>query len=246
MAVNLTIPAVAEIVAATQRVLYPPVCLLCRASCETGVDLCGACLEDLPVPGPACPCCGQPGAGAHSGLCGACIASPPPFKRTLSPLLYREPVNHFVHALKFHERLVYGRLLADLMARHIRTCDAPWPRLLVPVPLHPRRLRSRGFNQVAVIAGHLGRQLRIPVLPHAVRRVRWVPQQAGLPARKRRQNVRNSFAVTRVPEGCRVAVVDDVMTTGSTVREMARVLRAAGVEEIEVWCAARAERGAGV
>jgi ComF family protein len=116
--------------------------------------------------------------------------------------------------------------------------------LLVPVPLHPARFRERGFNQAIAIARYAGRMLEIPVVRHAVRRVRDTPSQTALDVNARRRNVRGAFAVAKrsarlVIEARHVAVVDDVMTTGSTLQELRAVLLAAGVSQVDLWAVAR-------
>jgi ComF family protein len=127
-----------------------------------------------------------------------------------------------------------GRLLAERLAEHPHRPDA-----LVPVPLHPRRYRERGFNQSAEIALELSRRLAIPLHASLCTRIRHTPAQAGLSARQRRVNVRRAFQVADTGLPRHVAIVDDVVTTGTTVNELARTLRAAGVAYIQVWAVAR-------
>ncbi len=229
-----------------QRVLYPPVCLLCRGPGQPAMDLCAACQGDLPANRLCCPRCARslPGEPDRVGRvpCGRCIRRPPAFDAGFGPLLYQAPVDRFVQRLKFQGRLVYGRLLAELLADAlIASGRREMPECLVPVPLHPRRLRARGYNQSQVIARHLGRRLGLPVIPDAVSRVRPTAPQMGLTARDRRTNLRGAFVPGTRLEGATVALVDDVMTTGATVDEVARALREGGATRIEVWCAARAQ-----
>jgi len=214
----------------------PQPCRLCGAAGDRDRCLCDGCARDLPILGPACPRCALP-LSADAPLCGRCLRRPPPFDAALAPLRYAAPVDTLVHEFKFRGRLASGRLLAELMADAV--AERPRPQLLLPVPLHPRRLRERGFNQAHELARLLGRRLGIPVDGELVRRMRDTPPQHELPAKARRANIRRAFALAHPPPA-HVAVVDDVMTTGQTVAEIARLLKRAGARRVEVWVAARA------
>jgi ComF family protein len=229
-----------------QSVLLPPTCLLCAGKGQHAhFDLCTACANDLPVNGNACAQCGEQLAGTKGTaiLCGACLRRPPRYRNTHCAYRYTYPVDHLVRALKYHGRLTHARVLGELLARsltHSRT--EPWPELLIPVPLAASRYRERGFNQASELAEQLQRQLAIPVRADLLERKRATREQAGLDRTGRRKNVRNAF-VMRAPLAAKhVAIVDDVVTTGSTVNEVARVLKRAGAEQIEVWAVARASR----
>jgi len=144
--------------------------------------------------------------------------------------------------MKFHGSLTAAHALGLLLADRVSEGDGPLPDALLPVPLHPSRLRQRGFNQSSEIACRVGRRLKIPVLRGACRRVRaTAPQSSRLNARERRTNVEGAFAACGPLDHLRaVAIVDDVVTTGATVSELARVVRRAGVHRVEVWACARA------
>lgn len=150
-----------------------------------------------------------------------------------------------VQSLKFSGRLELARSLAALLGEVLDPQSLP--QCLVPVPLHRRRLRARGFNQAAEIARHLARRTGVPLAQSLCFRCRPSVAQSSLPARARRRNVRGAFAAGNVPAGLHhVAIVDDVVTTGATVLEVARTLRRAGIEEIEVWaCARTVQAGSG-
>jgi ComF family protein len=180
-----------------------------------------------------------PLAGSHAVRCGQCQRLPPLFARSVAPWLYQAPLDYLLKALKFHGRLTAARLLGDLLGEVLVQRPDPRPQAIIPVPLHPSRMRERGFNQALELARPLARRLGIPVLAGAVRRVRPTPPQMQLDAASRRGNVRGAFVVTRTIPLRHVAVLDDVMTTGSTVTEVARILHAAGVEEISIWACAR-------
>ncbi|GAB4194663.1 MAG: hypothetical protein Tsb002_26410 [Wenzhouxiangellaceae bacterium] len=153
-------------------------------------------------------------------------------------LRYGPPLDRLLQGFKFHQRLASGRLLSRILADAVLHDDAPLPDCLIPVPLHPRRLRQRGFNQAAVIANDLGCWLQRPVAAHCLRRVRHTPAQSGLSLDQRQRNLRRAF-VAQGPLPAHVALIDDVITTTSTVRACARELAAAGARRIDVWALAR-------
>lgn len=223
-----------------QQVLYPPTCLLCLGPGRRGRDLCGVCAGALPRSRHACARCAQPLNRPDILLCGTCQRAKRAPYRAVAALRYAPPVDRLIHGLKFRAKLVHGRVLGELLAEAVLGAGLERPEVLVPVPLHPQRLRQRGYNQSLVLARYAGRRLGVPVCANRVRRVRQTPPQTGLPARQRRSNLRGAFATTTSLEVPCVAIVDDVMTTGATVAELARVLRLAGVGRVQVWCCARA------
>lgn len=223
-----------------QRLLWPAVCVLCGGPGADGRDLCKACSADLPRARHACARCGCALPDSQAHRCGACLRRPPPFQHTVTALLYAAPVDTLVQRLKFHGRLQYAALLADLLADAVEATHEPRPSRLIPVPLHPSRQRQRGFNQATELARCLGKRLDIAVHDGCAQRVRATDPQSLLNGRARRSNLRGAFAVQGHP-GDHVAIVDDVMTTGSTVRTLALALRRGGARRVDVWCAARAE-----
>lgn len=221
--------------------LFPPTCQLCGAPGSPGRDLCAGCAAELPFNRHGCPRCAQPldvplPAGA---ACGACRRHPPPFDATLAALRYESPVPLLVGAAKFRGQLAAARLLGQLLADAVLAAGGTRPEALIPVPLHPRRLAERGYNQALEIARTVGRILQLPVEAHACRRVLATPPQVDLDEAARRRNIRGAFVVCDPLPWRRIAILDDVVTTGSTVAELARVLRRAGAEETTVWAAAR-------
>jgi ComF family protein len=158
---------------------------------------------------------------------------------------YAEPVSSLVAGFKYRAALQHGRVLGDLLLEQLRDIYSgqALPQLVIPVPLHPTRLRERGFNQALVLARHLGSGLGLPVAPEALRRVLHTPAQQGLSAKARKRNLRGAFRVELdLRPYTSIALVDDVVTTMSTMRELARVIRKAhpGEAELHVWCLARA------
>ena len=213
-------------------------CLLCRAACPWNEALCPGCHADCPRLGPACRRCGNPLPGAD--LCGSCAARPPPFTRVVAPFRYRYPVDALIRDFKYGGRLACVRFFGASLAQEVATRGPDLPECLLPVPLHWRRVVDRGFNQSLEIARAIGARLDLPVDRHFLRSVRPTPPQVGLTAASRRRNLRGAFRTQGVMRWKRVAVVDDVMTTGATAREISRVLLRAGIEEVEIWAVAHA------
>lgn len=221
------------------RLLLPHSCVICGLSLAEG-HFCGACRSDLPWTGIACERCGKPLAvplppGAY---CSDCQLRPPPFEKAFAPLLYIFPVDGALKALKFRRQLFYapafGKLFLPLLEEIFTDVDA-----LLPVPLHPRRHARRGFNQAAELCRPLRRKSGLPVIGN-VRRVRFTKPQSGLDALERRRNMKAAFAVHGSLYFRHPLVVDDVITTGETCRQLAGTLLAAGAERVSVLAVARA------
>jgi len=190
--------------------------------------------------------CATPLANADSLRCAACDARPPPFSRTIAPLLYDDVVAGLVHAHKFRGSTIHGRVIATLLAARVRAAYAstPLPSAIVPVPLSMRRLLRRGQNQAAAIARRVGATLGIPVDYDGLRRIRHTAPQSGMTRAQRLRNLAGAFAFHGTLDGTTVAVVDDVVTTGATVRAVARCLGRAGAGDVHVWAVARTDRDA--
>jgi len=218
--------------------LVPGTCILCEAPSGRHIDLCVDCEHDLPQIVNPCPGCGLPmPPGARR--CGQCMATPPPFDRCFAPFSYAWPVDRLIGQFKNRHRLAVGRVLARVMSQAYCEAADRLPDLLLPVPLHPRRLRERGHNQAAEIALVLAGYTGSPVDEDLCRRIRNAPAQKTLNAGRRRQNLRQAFALRRELDGERIGIVDDVVTTGATVGEIARLLLAAGAGGVEVIALAR-------
>lgn len=223
----------------------PGQCVLCGAPGTGGRDLCPGCAADLPRLGAAaCRRCAAPLAPASADVCGRCLRRPPPYDAALAAFAYQAPLSRLVTDLKFHQALHLARLLGEELAGAVSAArarlDAAPPQVIVPVPLHPQRLRERGYNQALELARPVARQLGIPLAPALGERVRATSAQSDLPAARRGANVHGAFRVGDCSGIERAAVVDDVLTTGHTVAELTRVLRRAGVRRVEVWACARA------
>ena len=224
-------------IAQASQLLLPPRCLVCGEGGSPGCDLCPDCHADLPWNYACCGRCGLPLAMAAEA-CADCLSLPPPFCRTFAPLRYGFPVDRLLLRFKFHGDLACGRELAGLMRQAGAGID--YPQALVPVPLHPARLRQRGYDQALELAKALGRSFALPVLDRALHRQRATGAQSELGADARQRNVRGAFASAATWLPAHIALVDDVMTTGATVAEAAKALLRAGVQRVDVWVVARA------
>jgi ComF family protein len=223
--------------------LFPPTCLLCLHPGQgTTLDLCRGCEADFPLNQPACEACALP-APAAGGLCGRC-AGRRAFDAAFAPYRYEFPLVELIHRLKYGNQIALARILGTLLARRLAERGRPAVDAIVPVPLHPAREARRGYNQAREIAGHAADLLGLPVEHRLARRIRETEEQAALPAIVRAANVRGAFEVrTRAPPP-RVAIVDDVLTTGATAAALAQALGRAGCSHVEVWAVARAQGSA--
>ena len=222
--------------------LLPRLCPACGDPAGPGRELCPGCEQSLPILRHACPRCAIPYDHPDTqGECGACQRHPPAFTRAVAQYRYAPPVDHFIRALKFHRQLGLARLLGERLAQHL--VREPFrPDLIIPVPLHGARLRERGYNQALEIARPVARALNVPLEFRSLVRVRATAPQTGMPVKARRKNLRGAFRVRHeaAVRNLRVALVDDVMTTGSTVQAAAQCLRTAGASEVCIWIVARA------
>jgi ComF family protein len=220
--------------------VFPPRCRLCGAASGSASALCRACLDDLPWLGNSCYRCARtlPG-GGETRVCGACLNKPPAFDMASAVLHYHPPVDYLIQRLKFSGELALAPLLARLLGEKITGRATALPELLIPVPLHPVRLRERGFNQATELARHLGRRLDVPVERRLCRRIRHTPPQSLTPPGERRHNLRGAFSLNGELSAEHVAIIDDVMTTGHTANELSGTLRRAGAVLVEAWIIAR-------
>ena len=220
--------------------LAPGVCLACGCELNGANSLCASCCAQLKrVPNP-CHYCGQP--NRVSGLVGpACLLNPPRWQKMIAPLQYRGLARDYLLQLKFSEALYLAKTLGQQCIAPLRECS-PQPEVLLPVPLHRERLFERGYNQAHEIAGVWSQALGIPIDRQALTRLRATPSQSGLSAAQRVLNVKTAFAYAPRREYRHVALIDDIVTTGSTVTEITKTLHRGGVEYVEVWALARVYR----
>ena len=223
-----------------QFAVFPARCLLCGARASGDRDLCDGCAADLPRNLVCCARCALP-LKLAAALCGECLKREPPFAATFAPFEYAHPLDMLLVRLKFARNLAAGRVLTQLALDALVKNRVAVPQAIVPVPLHRHRLRERGYNQARELARPLAQTLGIPMCELLVRS-RATTAQSDLDARARRRNMRGAFDVVTTDIPAHVALVDDVMTTGTTVRECAGMLRRAGVQRVDVWVVARARK----
>lgn len=220
-------------------------CLLCLGSAAGIAEcICTACLNDLPWLGSACRQCALP-LPREDSLCGQCQRKPPAFSQVIAPFRYCFPLDSLIPAFKYQHKLTYGRLMARLLlqaiAHHYEEHNQALPQLILPLPLHRARQAQRGYNQALELARPIARHLAVPLDRRNLMRQRATTSQQGLDAQQRRSNLQGAFAC-RNPEqlvGRHLALVDDVVTTGTTVNEASRTLLDAGAASVSIWCIAR-------
>ncbi len=223
------------------QLLADPRCELCLEPTSAHRFLCQHCEAALPRYGQRCDCCALP-LPAGQSRCGRCLSRLPAYDCIHTPFLYRPPVSDLIKQLKFGRRLHLAPLLGGLLAEYIETRLESLPDVLIPVPLHRRRLAERGFNQSQELARVLHRALAVPLDSGRVIRRRHTEAQSGLKLEQRRRNLSGAFAVKDGAMPRHVLIVDDVVTSGFTVDTLSRLLRRHGVQRIEVAALARAER----
>ncbi len=211
--------------------LLRPHCLLCAAKEAESIGICQPCLNDLPWhAASSCPQCGL----ASNGLtCGACLSHPPHYDATHAVFTYAYPVDAMLQRFKYAEMLNLSHTFGQLLAQGT---DSHNIDLIVPMPMHPARLKERGFNQALEIARHLDKT-KLDV--HGTTRQKLTPPQASLPLKERVKNIKGAFAVSSNLTGKRIAIVDDVMTSGASLNELAKTLKKAGASYVECWVMAR-------
>jgi ComF family protein len=216
-----------------ERILPAQPCQLCGAMSLNGT-WCSDCDASLPhLDNAHCPVCALP--SPQGEICGQCLKKRPLFDRTIAAYAYMFPMDKLIQSLKYNAQLQLAGMLTTRLAQRIECL----PDFIVPMPLHPARLRERGFNQSLELARHLAHRLDIPLLPDACKRVRNTPRQSALKWKERSKNMRKAFSCTGDFSGKHVAIVDDVMTSGASMNELALALRRAGAREIDTWVVAR-------
>lgn len=222
-----------------QSVLYPYTCFICNQAGDKQIDLCNACFEDLTPISICCDVCGIKMNTQQSHTCGKCLKKTPYFDKIRTLYEYEDASKKLVQSLKFNAKYSCARIIGQLMGDHFKqhplTVDA-----LIAVPLHKKRLRERGFNQADLIIRHLQHQLTIPVHHHLCTRAINTVSQTTLKAEQRRKNLKNAFRCKPLEQINSIAVIDDVVTTGSTANEIAKTLKKAGAKRVEIWAFARA------
>lgn len=224
-------------------------CILCGDDSENTTCLCNACQDELPYIKTACPSCGIPLDKASvlgtyeetsNEICGACMTAPPTAGRCVSVLHYDSPVDYLIKHMKYHNQLAIAELMGKLIATKVKKQALPLPEQIIPIPLHIDRLQQRGYNQAIEIGKTVSRELAIPLNLTDCTRIRSTTPQFDLPANERVDNIKNAFEISHQLKAKHVALIDDVMTTGSTVQEVAKELLNSGATQVDIWVCARA------
>lgn len=221
-----------------QSSLYPSTCFICDQQGYNELDLCLHCLQDLRSATLCCIICDIE-LTSKSSICGRCLKTTPSFDRITSLYQYEGIAQFLIQSLKFQAKHNCARTMGKLMAQHIKTLDRT-PDALMAVPLHSQRLKERGFNQSELIAQHIHEEIGTPLIHHYLKRVVNTTSQTTLKASERRKNLRNAFSYNPIKNIKSVAIIDDVVTTGSTANEIAKTLKKQGVHHVEIWAFARA------
>lgn len=213
----------------------PQLCALCAAPAGSRL-LCTACADGLPRIGAVCPGCALP--TPEGRACAGCRERPPPWRHAVAAFAYAHPLDRLLHALKYRGATAYAPLFAGaLVERLLHDARSP-PHAIVALPLSPARQRERGYNQAIEIARPLARTLGLPLVA-GLRRTRDTPPLANLPWRERQRLVSHAFAAEPCVAGRAIALVDDVLTTGATLRAATRALQEGGAATVDVWVVAR-------
>ena len=223
--------------------ILPPTCAICKLKSDTNMDICSICYRELPWLIDVCYQCGEQLDNIHESVrCQKCMFFPPKFDRLCALFNYKSPVAKLITQLKFQHKLAYGNLLGQLLLEQYQIWykASSVPDAIIPVPLHNLRHRIRGFNQVQEILKPLAKAKGIIVIDDLCVRTRYTKPQIKGGAKHRRRNLRGAFQLTKKVSCEHIAIVDDVFTTGSTIRAVCEVFRAAGVQHIDVWCICRA------
>ena len=213
-------------------------CVLCGSMSRHGL-WCVACEQALPyLRSPLCLSCAHP--IPDGDLCGHCLAHPPKFGRCTAVFAYAFPVNKLIQGLKYGDQLALADTLAKQLAARIDRSNLP--DCIIAMPLHPNKLKHRGYNQALLLARVLARELGVELLTHACQRMRDTPSQSTLPFKERGKNMRDAFVCDADLSGKKVALVDDVLTSGASLNALASVIQKQGAIDIQAWVVARTLR----
>ncbi len=228
--------------------LIPNFCVLCQSTVQ-GRQLCPTCSKAMLQAHFSCYQCAEPMELIHPHttsfalkqrlICGRCQKQKPHFDRVITAGLYTAPLSNLLQLFKFHQHPELSHILAYQLLQLLNKMPAAeLPDAIVAVPLHRNRLKQRGYNQAELLANYLSRHLYIPVIKGKIIRHKLTHEQTRLNLHQRKRNIRNAF---KVPAGMpkRVAIVDDVITTGSTADELARTLKKQQVKQVDIWCIAK-------
>lgn len=222
----------------------PRHCLFCLEKTHTHFDLCRDCIASLSLNQHCCQQCALPldqSIRQEVLLCGNCLSHDFYFDRVFSPFIYSEEMAYLIKKLKYHQKIYYANILSTLFIQKNNILkNFQLPQAIIPIPMHTKRLKLRGFNQALEISRIFASYYQIPLNYSCFIRHRYTDLQAEMSASKRQKNVKHAFLLKKPINYTHIALVDDVITTGSTVNEAARVLKNNGVKRVDVWTIARA------
>jgi ComF family protein len=216
-------------------------CYLCQSyHADKMLGLCSLCYEDLPWAIHACRSCGEPIPKNHTEICGTCIQYPPPITRIISATWYQFPIKEMIHQFKFNSIQSNAMLLSTLLSDKIKSnyIHDSKPEALLAVPLSINRLKNRGFNQANLLAKQLGKTLKIPVNLSLIKKTKETATQHSLNQKERMQNLKNAFTISE-HSWKHVALIDDIITTNSTMLTLAHLLKKSGVARVDAWSIAK-------
>lgn len=219
-----------------EKWLLPPRCVLTGEVADI-TDLSSHVIQSLKRPIQVCPVCCEP--SFLGDLCGACLTQPPAFSRTQVGFYFEEPLDKLIYDFKYHQKSSYGRLLAELLVGSLQLDNV---EALVAIPTHPLRRRTRGYNQAELLAEALGKLLNLPVIKRALIRIKHTPSQTHLTSLQRQQNLKNAFQVKpeRLAGLSHIALVDDVITTGATMQQVAELIhKNTSIKTCQAWSVAK-------
>lgn len=227
--------------------LFPGRCLCCGSNSPNNQDVCPFCKANLPWQEHCCPRCALPLSTESHAPCGECQQNPPYFQQVLAPFRYAAPIDRLINDFKHHDHQANGRILAELfchwLEQQLKQNTISKPDFLLPVPLHWIRLIRRGFNQTHWLAKDIGRHFDIEVISHGLHRRQSNLAQQKLARRQRQINLQDAFRINKkylsLLKEKHIAIIDDVMTTGSTANTIARLLIENGITEVSIWTIAR-------
>lgn len=226
-----------KLLSIAQRIRLPSICVLCNQTHAQNLAVCDACIHLFTFLDPACKQCSLPVVDSSYLLCGQCIKKPPYFDSTTIAYSYEEPLASLVRQFKYQNKLYLSAFLAQLII-NAWAKKPTYPQCLIPIPMHDKKLKKRGFNQTIILSRFLSKQLKIPIDLTSCQKVLNTEPQAELTSNQRAQNIKNAFSVSPLPYS-HVALIDDLLTTGSTANELAKKLKESGITTVEVWCCAR-------
>ena len=226
-------------------------CILCLDHTHRSRSLCKPCEAELPFLGHACQYCAIPLISSDANSCGHCLSAHPPQDHSIALFKYEAPIVQLISQLKFHQQLSHGRLLGELLAQHLadfyqqsENSAHHLPEVIIPVPLSKQRFIERGFNQADRLALPVAHKLKLPIFRQCYERTANTQAQLSLPAKERKKNIRGAFKqierlILKGKPVQHVALLDDVITTGATLEELTKTIKAGGVDKVTLWSLAR-------